>query len=342
MSTFISKGVASTLAALPSSTLSANITSSQTFIPVTSTTNFSSYTGAIITSTNEVVSYTETTENYQKYSTDLSTGYGANVLTKTLNATTAPDGTNTGTLLTSTSSPAQDSYLRYSITLTPGTQYTTSVYAKAGTVSFIALRSIQNGTNDYSTFNLGTGAVAGAVPAGVTTSVLNAGNGWYRCSITYTTQSPTITNGFEDLSISKGLQSYPTLGLGVSSGDSIFVWGIQTNLGSTAKTFIPTAASVPVYALGGVTRGASSTTAASATSGATITTTNTINRAHFVNCVSTAGATTIGVKDITNTTLGELYLHNSGDSITIEKSPDDTILLVGGAAKVSAVGSPRS
>jgi hypothetical protein len=77
-------------------------------------------------------------------------------------------------------------------------------------------------------------------------------------------------------------------------------------------------------------------------SAGTITGVNTINRAHFVNCIATSGATTIRIINQDNETLGELYLHNSGDSITIEKSPNDSVSLVSGGAKVQAVGSPRS
>jgi hypothetical protein len=338
MSTLISKGVVSTLATLPSSTLSDNITSSQTHIPLVSTTNFSSYTTAKIASTSEVVSYTGTAENFNTYSTDLSTGYAANACTKTLNEITAPDGTNTGTLITASTASPQDCYLRYNVTLTAGTQHTTSVYAKAGTSNFVSIRAVQVGSPyPYAWFNLSTGTV-GTTQSPLTASISDAGNGWYRCSITYTTQSPTVTYTINDINIGQSDGSNATV-----NGKSIYVWGLQTNLGSTAKTFIPTTSSVPIYALTGVTRGANSTTAASATSGATVTVIdNNINKSHFVNCVATAGATTIRVTDISDTTLGELYLHNSGDSIIIEKSPSDNILLVGGGVKAHAVGSPRS
>ena len=76
------------------------------------------------------------------------------------------------------------------------------------------------------------------------------------------------------------------------------------------------------------------------TAGGNATTYN-FNRAHFVYCVATTGATTIRVTDENNVSLGDVYLHNVGDSITIEKSPSDYIVLVSGGAKAGAVSSPR-
>jgi hypothetical protein len=66
-----------------------------------------------------------------------------------------------------------------------------------------------------------------------------------------------------------------------------------------------------------------------------------VDKAHFVYCVATTGATTVRVTDENGGTLGDVYLHNVGDSITIEKSPSDYIVLVSGGAKAGAVSSPR-
>ena len=65
---------------------------------------------------------------------------------------------------------------------------------------------------------------------------------------------------------------------------------------------------------------------------------NNIGRAVFVHCVATGATQTIAVK--TGSTVdGQIYLHAAGDSIIIEKHPDQTITLADGHA--SAVGSPR-
>ncbi len=65
---------------------------------------------------------------------------------------------------------------------------------------------------------------------------------------------------------------------------------------------------------------------------------NNIGRAVFVHCVATGATQTISVKT-SSTVDGQIYLHAAGDSIIIEKHPDQTITLADGHA--SAVGSPR-
>jgi hypothetical protein len=67
---------------------------------------------------------------------------------------------------------------------------------------------------------------------------------------------------------------------------------------------------------------------------------NNIGSAQFVYCVATSTAQTVIVKDVDTNTLGEIYLALTGDSVTVEKAPSDTITLAAG--KASAVGSPRS
>ena len=67
-----------------------------------------------------------------------------------------------------------------------------------------------------------------------------------------------------------------------------------------------------------------------------------VDRAHFVYCTATSDTTTVRVTDENGGTLGEFYLHSNGDSVTIEKSPSDYVVLVSGGAKVQAIGSPGS
>ena len=77
------------------------------------------------------------------------------------------------------------------------------------------------------------------------------------------------------------------------------------------------------------------------TAGGNATTYN-VDRAHFVYCTATSDTTTVRVTDENGGTLGEFYLHSNGDSVTIEKSPSDYVVLVSGGAKVQAIGSPGS
>ena len=67
---------------------------------------------------------------------------------------------------------------------------------------------------------------------------------------------------------------------------------------------------------------------------------NTIGGAHFVRCTATGGTQTIEVRSEDSTVLGQVYLHAAGDTVIIEKHPNDKITMADGHA--SAVGSPRS
>jgi|TARA_B110001454_G_scaffold87778_1_gene84104 hypothetical protein len=67
---------------------------------------------------------------------------------------------------------------------------------------------------------------------------------------------------------------------------------------------------------------------------------NNIGKARFVRVVATAGTVTGEVRSLDSTVLGNFYLHAAGDSVIIEKAPDDKI--TSATSKVTAVGSPRS
>ena len=67
---------------------------------------------------------------------------------------------------------------------------------------------------------------------------------------------------------------------------------------------------------------------------------NNIGRANFVRCTATGATQTIEVRSLDSTVLGQVYLHAAGDTVIIEKHPDDKITCA--TSKASAVGSPRS
>ena len=66
---------------------------------------------------------------------------------------------------------------------------------------------------------------------------------------------------------------------------------------------------------------------------------STFDRAHFVRIQTTSANNTITLKE-GSTTIGTLVLHDNGDSIVIEKKPDQT-LETSGNAFGSAIGSPH-
>jgi hypothetical protein len=105
------------------------------------------------------------------------------------------------------------------------------MYFKAGTGSFGWIGLVFVGVTTRAWFNLGTGTV-GTLSAGVTATITSVGNGWYRCTATGTS---TAAFGFIDFGISNADNT-----TNVTAGQTIFLWGAQLEVGSTANTYIPT------------------------------------------------------------------------------------------------------
>lgn len=149
-----------------------------------------------------------------------------------------PIGTNTADIIVEDNS---NNLHRISQGSTPylfGQVYTFSAYVKAGIQTWCALQGDSGGTG-LNYFNLSTGAIGNI--SGATASVQNAGNGWWRISITYT--SKTGASSYIYPSPSNGGATYQ----GVLGTKAIYVWGAQVvkanwpgsytkTLGSTVNT----------------------------------------------------------------------------------------------------------
>lgn len=145
------------------------------------------------------------------------------------NSTAAPDGTLTADKLVEDTTAANNHTSYQIIGSNPIGTYTASVYAKAGERSQIQFAQTIT-TGRFAEFNLSTGTVIGT-PTNCTASIVAAGSGWYRCSITYTTAVvQDLTNVI--YLINGGTVVYT--GDGVSGA---FLWGAQLELGSTATAY---------------------------------------------------------------------------------------------------------
>jgi hypothetical protein len=119
--------------------------------------------------------------------------------------------------------------------LTTGNDYTASVFAKAGSNSWIALKVNALGiSGNLAYFDLSNG-VLGSVGAGVTATMEDYGNGWYRCSTTF--EAGSDTSGSIRIQIAKN-DNNKTLNL--DGTNSILIFGAQLEEGSFPTSYMKT------------------------------------------------------------------------------------------------------
>jgi hypothetical protein len=152
--------------------------------------------------------------------------------TDTANTQVAPDGSTTADTITADAGTALKG-IQQNIGLT-GT-YTYSVFAKAGTHSVIQLLFGGAGAaaSAYANFNIAAGSGAVGNTSG-TSSIVDAGNGWYRCIFTGDFSSGTsVYVSFVDSTTAARAASTTSTG-------TIFLWGAQIEQRSSVTAYTPT------------------------------------------------------------------------------------------------------
>jgi hypothetical protein len=155
-----------------------------------------------------------------------------------VNAIAAPDGTTSAEFIVPDTTGGVAHFMAQSVSHTAAS-YTISAYVKAGAYTKFAFR--ENTTlGTYATFNVSTGTV---IETNGTATIQNAGNGWYRCTLTYTGAAVSQAMGLYVLPAAYTSGS-PHLYLWAGDGTSgLYMWGVQDELGSFATSYIPTVAS---------------------------------------------------------------------------------------------------
>jgi hypothetical protein len=149
--------------------------------------------------------------------------------------TTAPDGTATAdTLFDSVDNNLHYVSQNFSSLTGPAT---ISVYAKANQLSQIQLVSAGGTTPMGRGFDLSTGttfieSVGGVSSNDLGQSITAVGNGWYRCTMSWTATGQTA---FWILTSVGGAATYAGTGT-----NSVYIWGAQLEVGDVATDYIPT------------------------------------------------------------------------------------------------------
>lgn len=162
----------------------------------------------------------------------------------TNDSTTAPNGTLTADTITS-NSLVTASLNQLNLANSAGT-YTQSFYIKEGSGGSSAVLYLNDGTtSNYSAawFNLTSGTLLTVKSvgtfSGASSTITNEGNGWYRCSLTFT--KPSTANSSFSISIS------PDNSFSTNVNSQIFAWGAQLELGSTATAYQSIATTQQAY-----------------------------------------------------------------------------------------------
>ena len=159
----------------------------------------------------------------------------------TANSTTAPDGTTTADTLTESSSGTNQSNISQAVAVTINNAYTLSVFVKQGTETFFQMLFglAGFGVNAFANFNVTTGAGAvGTVGSSASASIVDVGNGWYRCTMTATSTASSSSVPCQ-MNIVESTSALRAPEITLNSG-TIFLWGAQLEQRSAVTAYTPT------------------------------------------------------------------------------------------------------
>lgn len=172
------------------------------------------------------------------YSEDISNAvWTKDGLSLTANAIASPSGVQNADLLNETTANSQHRIYQNAVSTISGQPITFSAYAKYSGRQYIYLRVDDSSGNKIAFFDVQNGLVS-TLSSGVTATIEDAGNGWYRCIMSV----PSVTGSAtaEGLIGLANSTTFPSIYAGNTS-IGVYLWGIQIETNSTYPTsYIPT------------------------------------------------------------------------------------------------------
>jgi Concanavalin A-like lectin/glucanases superfamily len=170
--------------------------------------------------------------NLLTYSEQFNTGWSLNAAAVTANQEVAPDGTTTADKIANSTTTSDYPLVYQAYTLSAAATVTQTVYAKVGSANFLSMATYDGTVVKFSGFNLSNGTV-NLTAVGHTLAIVDAGGGWYRCSVTYAYPA-TTARVYVGVYKTSGTPSYVPSSIGA---DFIYSWGADARYGSSAGTY---------------------------------------------------------------------------------------------------------
>jgi len=188
-----------------------------------------------------VLHESEARTNSVTYSNDFSdSSWGKNWMSLTASSTTSPDGSSNGWKLRTTGTT--NCYLSISGARSSPTTY--SLYVKKHISDYVVLGAGGGSKGFLINFSFTSGTIVDTRDYNTTyetSTVENAGNGWYRISVT---GSSAATNNFAVFPWASATAPTNLYSNNVGSGQSVYIYGAQTEESkSTPSSYIPTSGS---------------------------------------------------------------------------------------------------